>query len=151
MKCACRPGSRCGFTTAHRSGSPRNSWSRFMSSPRNTVSVVAVTHRGAVRSRNEDTIAIGPWLCCKDLVRPVSLSFELTADEILPCLVADGLGGHAAGQLASHIAAHSLIIDLWGAPAGGLADRVAESVRSANRTVYERMQGDPELAEMGST
>jgi serine/threonine protein phosphatase PrpC len=91
-----------------------------------TISVVAMTHRGAVRSHNEDAVAIGPWLCCKDLLRPVSLTFHLGEGDTLPCLVADGLGGHNAGQLASHLAAHSLILDLWGGSAHNLAERVAE-------------------------
>jgi|SRR5579871_764135 len=115
------------------------------------VSIVAMTHRGAVRPHNEDTIAIGPWLCCKDLLRPTALDFHVAPGEALPCLVADGLGGHNAGQLASHIVAHSLILDLWGIAADGLNDRVAQSVRSANRSVYTRMGDDPDLAEMGST
>ena len=122
-----------------------------MSAPTSTVSIVAMTHRGAVRPHNEDTIAVGPWLCCKDLLRPVCLTFELAARELLPCLVADGLGGHNAGQLASHVAAHSLILELWGMEADELADQVAQGVRSANKSVYARMYDDPELAEMGST
>jgi serine/threonine protein phosphatase PrpC len=122
-----------------------------MSPVADTVSVVAMTHRGAVRSHNEDTVAIGSWLCCKDLQRPMSFTFQLAEHETLPCLVADGLGGHNAGQLASHLAAHSLILDLWGIDAEGLQERVAASVRSANRVVYARMQDDSQLAEMGST
>jgi len=110
-----------------------------------------MTHRGAVRPHNEDTIAIGPWICCKDLLRPMAFDFRLAAQETLLCLVADGLGGHNAGQLASNIAAHSLILDLSGAGPAGLEDRVGQSVRSANRSVYARMEDDPDLAEMGST
>src|SRR3974390_687441 len=122
-----------------------------MSSPPSSASVAAMTHRGAVRPHNEDTIAIGPWICCKDLLRPMAFDFRLAAQETLLCLVADGLGGHNAGQLASNIAAHSLILDLSGAGPAGLEDRVGQSVRGANRSVYARMEDDPDLAEMGST
>jgi serine/threonine protein phosphatase PrpC len=127
-----------------------------MSATHSIVTVVAVTHTGAVRPVNEDTIAVGPWLCCKDLQRPASLGFELSPADLLPCIVADGLGGHTAGQVASRIAAQSLISNLWGAAPTGpapssLIEHVADSVRDANGALYARMRAEPDLVEMGST
>src|SRR5687768_1713753 len=63
----------------------------------------AFTHRGAVRAGNEDTIAVGDWITSAPMAAPVALEHEVAAPLI--CLVADGMGGHAAGEVASRTVA----------------------------------------------
>ena len=67
---------------------------------------MAFTHRGAVRATNEDTIAIGDWIPSAPMPAPVVLEHTVSAPLI--CLVADGMGGHAAGEVASRTVAEHL-------------------------------------------
>lgn len=64
--------------------------------------------------------------------------------------VADGLGGHRAGEVASQAALESLDELSRKSPAIAVRE-LAASVRTGNRTVYERAQADPELRGMGTT
>jgi protein phosphatase len=66
--------------------------------------------------------------------------------------VADGMGGHAAGEVASSVAIATLAeLD---AEAGGvdpLVERLADAVRAANAHLRDMVAGDPELGGMGTT
>ena len=69
--------------------------------------------------------------------------------------VADGLGGHASGELASRLAVEEMA-RLYGAEpptAGPDRDgaRLAAAVRQANRRILEQASRDPALAGMGTT
>jgi len=68
-------------------------------------------------------------------------------------LVADGLGGHVAGQLASELAAQaalSTVRTLEGATPS-LAEKLRYAVTAANREVHETARRRPELQGMGTT
>jgi serine/threonine protein phosphatase PrpC len=63
-------------------------------------------------------------------------------------VVADGMGGAQAGEVASKTAAESFDRELPQAP----PERVLrETIEVANRTIHERARKDPELAGMGTT
>ena len=63
-------------------------------------------------------------------------------------VVADGMGGAQAGEVASKTAAESFDRELPQAP----PERVlAETIEGANRTIHELARRDPELAGMGTT
>lgn len=62
-------------------------------------------------------------------------------------VVADGMGGHRAGEVASHLAVETL---QDGFDQAG-TDVLVRAVERANREVVERSIADPELAGMGTT
>jgi protein phosphatase len=87
----------------------------------------AATHKGMVRENNEDSLF------------PDS-SGESDGPVVL--MVADGMGGHVAGEVASRLAVNTAAsVDL--AP----ADRIA----AANRTIREEIAREPDLEGMGTT
>jgi PPM family protein phosphatase len=88
-----------------------------------------MTDRGRMRSANEDFF----------VMRPEAGAF----------VVCDGMGGAAAGETASHLAAETAAAALAEAKPGSAAIR--EAVRLANGAVYERARQDPRLDGMGTT
>ncbi len=84
----------------------------------------AATDTGQVRANNQDAILVAEPLFA----------------------VADGMGGHAAGEIASQVAVESLQAD-------DVSSRrsLAQAVRQANRAVWDRANEDAELRGMGTT
>jgi PPM family protein phosphatase len=69
-------------------------------------------------------------------------------------IVADGMGGHAAGEVASQMAVNvisSELADLNDLAAGDAGTRVSETLRLANRQVFQRTMREVEKTGMGST
>ena len=91
-----------------------------------TVRYGAATDVGMVRPANQDSYLITPS------------SFA----------VADGMGGHAAGEVASQLALAAFRDDLPSAPS---EDALRGAVSAANRAVYERSLEYVELRGMGTT
>jgi protein phosphatase len=63
-------------------------------------------------------------------------------------VVADGMGGAQAGEVASKTAAESFDREL---PEGPPERALRETIESANRTIHERARNDADLAGMGTT
>lgn len=69
-------------------------------------------------------------------------------------IVADGMGGHAAGEIASQMAVDliaSELADLNDLLASDAGDRVTETLRLANRQVFQRTAREVDKTGMGST
>ena len=66
-------------------------------------------------------------------------------------VVADGMGGHAVGDLASRIAVETLPLAFLKADAETPADRLTRAVEAANRAIHDKAVENPEFANMGTT
>lgn len=115
-------------------------------SNRRRVRAAAATHVGLVRDRNEDSLGIAGWSACGSNHVEVCGTFE--APEPLVTLVADGLGGHAAGDVASRRAVDFLMTN-----ASNLVEAAAVEVvlRQADALISAEGARRGETANMGST
>jgi protein phosphatase len=101
------------------------------------LEVAAVTHTGRVRAHNEDALAFDP--------------------ERGYAVLADGLGGCNAGEVASRMAvdivssALTRAIDAEAVPERDACGVVAEAIASANAAIFERAAADEQCAGMGTT
>lgn len=106
----------------------------------NALAVVGLTDIGKARARNEDSLSLLP--------------------ELGAAVVADGMGGHPGGDVASRIAVETasevLASELPSAfsgqdPSGGLRAAIARTVVRAHEAIVARGHEQPELAGMGTT
>jgi PPM family protein phosphatase len=97
------------------------------------LKVSGLSDRGRLRPANEDSL----------VVRPEQRLFA----------VADGMGGHAAGEVASRLAAG--VIEQLPLPAepalDGLPDVIAQGIRAANRVIVEDASANRDHMGMGTT
>ncbi|MGW5852679.1 PP2C family protein-serine/threonine phosphatase [Streptomyces sp. NPDC055254] len=111
------------------------------------IAVTALSHIGLVRKRNEDSLVIGPWTLCGTVtLSPQTLLFPLGRPLLVA--VADGLGGHPAGEVASELVVRRL--SALGPSVDG-ENALGEALDRCNEAVYSASAGRPELAGMGTT
>lgn len=110
------------------------------------LDVVALTHPGLVRAHNEDAVAVGDWCGPGAMTAPRAARLELREPAV--CLVADGLGGQAGGEVASALTVARLTSDpvLLSEP-----DGIRTAVSTAHTELLARMASDPALTGMGTT
>ena len=93
-----------------------------------------LTDVGCVRTENED--AVGHW----------------PHEDGLLFAVADGIGGHAGGQIASSLALEVVAREMERAPGSWpVAKRLRRAVQEANLEIYTKGITVPELRRMGTT
>ena len=106
--------------------------------------IALFTHRGAVRVRNEDAVFAGGTIFQEDLRDVVALRLTGSPHALL---IADGMGGHPHGDLASH-AALAFLTSQDGLLDGPAACETA--LHAANERLYELMD-EPTRIRMGTT
>jgi protein phosphatase len=89
----------------------------------------ARSDRGLVRANNEDSVYAGARLLA----------------------LADGMGGHAAGEVASQLVIAALAHLDDDEPGGDLLAKLDEAVREGNSAIAAHVDHDPELEGMGTT
>jgi len=114
--------------------------------PALALTATAFTHVGAVRARNEDTVAVDAWVMSQSMDRPTTL--QRIVHRPLICLVADGLGGHAGGDVASRLVAECLAVR---AAEATDADALKNLLRAVDQALFATMRERPALHGMGST
>jgi protein phosphatase len=117
------------------------------------LDVAASTSPGRVRKRNEDSFLVQQW----------AWSNLEERNDIALVVVADGMGGHDAGDRASGVTIRTLGACLAGLLGGALSGQLkpptshvlAETLNyallEANREVHRQSQGDPACRGMGAT
>jgi serine/threonine protein phosphatase PrpC len=89
----------------------------------------ARSDRGLVRANNEDSVYAGARLLA----------------------LADGMGGHAAGEVASQLVIAALAHLDDDEPGGDLLSKLDAAVRDGNSAIAAHVEADPELEGMGTT
>lgn len=89
----------------------------------------ARSDRGLVRANNEDSVYAGARLLA----------------------LADGMGGHAAGEVASQLVIAALAPLDDDEPGGDLLSKLDAAVREGNAAIAEHVEADPDLEGMGTT
>jgi protein phosphatase len=108
-------------------------------------SFAVMSHPGSARPSNEDCVAAGSWIAENAVATRRALEGSL--EKPFTCVVADGMGGHAAGERASRFAA-GRITQLM---ARATRQQLAWAIRKANTELFARMKTDPGTAGMGTT
>lgn len=121
------------------------------------IRVVGLTDVGKARDHNEDNYLVAD-LTKKDPTPPANeRAYELGARGLL-LMVADGMGGAAAGELASEMATDTIykhLLDGWlseeEATGQRFAYRLKEAVETANNAIHDYAKAHPENRGMGTT
>ena len=121
------------------------------------VSVFGKTDLGRTREHNEDTFLVADLSTGQASLQPEVRNHEIGPRGSL-FMVADGMGGAAAGELASAMAAdliHRHMATVWAgdgaATAARFAFRMKEAVELANTEIYAYAREHPEVRGMGTT
>ena len=111
----------------------------FSGAPDLRLEGAILTDIGCVRAGNEDSIAF--------VTAGVGKTKE--QDEAL-VVVADGMGGHAAGEVASAMAV-DIVRQVFFTAKGTIPFRLAKALSAANSAIFELAANEPERRGMGTT
>ncbi|MGC9334440.1 MAG: PP2C family protein-serine/threonine phosphatase [Anaerolineae bacterium] len=109
------------------------------SSPRSAVTVGAATRAGAGRNANEDSL----WA-------PEAISHSLLVRKGYLYIVADGIGGHRNGELASRAAVKIMHTTYYDDQCSDVAASLQRAVQAANAGIFRQSQ-DPGFERLGAT
>lgn len=125
----------------------------------------AITHPGKVRTNNEDHFLVAKLAksmrICKTSLPDDAAGAKFSDEEGYLMVVADGMGGAAAGEHASALAVSTVetfvlntlkwFLHMKGQEENTLLGELRQGLERADRSVIERAYSDPQLAGMGTT
>lgn len=128
------------------------------------IDVAGLSDKGKVRDQNQDhflVVRAGRYAETVATSLPPGEIPERSEDRGLLMMVADGMGGHLAGEVASRTVLVTLTRLILNHPewalkvdeesAADIEDRAVERYRALDAVLAERMQADPALQGMGTT
>jgi serine/threonine protein phosphatase PrpC len=121
---------------------------RRLSSDIAKLSISAATHTGYARDGNEDSFLVDHRIGGGDFDQ-LTIELALATDAVV-LAIADGLGGHKAGEVASHYAVTQILAKLAEVDFGDDAS-VSELLNSISRGLHHQMLEAPALMGMGTT
>jgi serine/threonine protein phosphatase PrpC len=104
------------------------------------LEVAELTDVGRRRDSNED-----------NLTRLVPKDPKLMDQKGAIFVVADGMGGHAAGEVASEIAVETIREEYYESASEDVAEALVRAIKQANQVIYERATEQAGRAGMGTT
>ena len=114
--------------------------------------VTAASRVGCVRKNNEDMVLVGSSFIRND---KINSKIELTSEKRIIFAVADGMGGHNSGEVASSDALHNLRFFFSDIPAGLTAGEFNEMMlvwlESINHILDSKGRVDERFRGMGTT
>jgi serine/threonine protein phosphatase PrpC len=111
-------------------------------SKRLLVGVGNLSDPGQVRELNEDYFGTPETM---------EISLDLVEQKGRLYAVADGMGGHAAGEVASQQAIFTLFREYYASPCAEIVKRMAEAIEAANVEVHAQASSDRAKTGMGTT
>jgi len=115
------------------------------------VSVFARTDVGRQRAGNEDAFLVADLTQGNVGLGPEMITHAVGERGSL-LIVSDGMGGAAAGEIASEIAVNAIRESLFDIPTNlGTADRLRIATELANERIWNQAQHNPKLQGMGAT
>lgn len=106
------------------------------------VEVGSLSDPGQVRELNEDYFGTPETM---------EISLDLVERRGRLYAVADGMGGHAAGEVASRQAISTLFKGYYASPSAEIIERLQEAIETANAEVHAQASLDSAKAGMGTT
>ena len=117
-----------------------------------TIHMTAASKVGCVRSQNEDMVLLGSHFVRNDAF---STRVDLTNSDRYLMAVADGMGGHNRGDVASSDALHNLEFYFHDLPTGlsseSLKDKFEDWLDSINNIIDSKGRSDEQYKGMGTT
>ena len=117
-----------------------------------TIHMTAASKVGCVRSQNEDMVLLGSHFVRNDAF---STRVDLTNSDRYIMAVADGMGGHNRGDVASSDALHNLEFYFHDLPIGlspeSIKDKFEDWLDSINNIIDSKGRSDEQYKGMGTT
>ena len=102
------------------------------------LAVATQTHPGLSGKINEDRLGVAYFQA-------------VTGHPVLLAVVADGIGGHLAGEVAAELAVQRIVHEVGESDGARPLDTLQAAIQTASEAIAERSAGQPDKTGMGST